>query len=244
MTIERTVRLLDEMIAGDGKVETVAEKLGLPKSTAYRQVGALVAEGCLLRMTGGRYVAGPRLLSMLARIDAKQIVANVAKPALEGLARDLGTIVQLGMLEQGMVTYLVKAGRSATSAFTRVGMQMEAYCSAVGKVLLAYLPAEELDTYLSGGPFVPLTAATITDPVCLRAEFKRIIADGFAIDDNEAAEGLYCVAMPLRGPDGVVCASVSVSRSTRAATRQGNAEVLATLVETVQEIEQALGCRN
>lgn len=243
VTAERILRLLEEILAGDGRVESVADKLGLPQSTAYRQVGALVAEGCLLRMPGGQYIAGPRLLSLFARIDARQIIGNVAQPTLEGLAHSLNAVVQLGTLEQGMVTYRVKAGRSSTSAFTKVGMQMEAYCSAVGKVLLAHLPGEDLETYLAGGPFVPLTEATITDPDRLRAEFKRVLADGFAVDDNEAAEGLYCVAMPLRSPNGAVCASVSVSRSTTNAARQGNAEVLARLAKAVLEIEQALGGR-
>ena len=89
---------------------------------------------------------------------------------------------------------------------------------------------------------MPLTEATITDPECLRAEFRRVLADGFAVDDNEAAEGLYCVAMPLRGPDGVVCASVSVSRSAAEAARQGNEAVLDSLATTVLAIEQALAC--
>lgn len=244
VALERSLRLLEAMIAGDGRVEGAADKLGLPQSTAYRQVGALVAEGCLLRVGAGHYVPGPRLLSLFARIDPRQIVADVARPALQGLARRLNAVVQLGTLEQGMVTYRIKAGRSSTSAFTKVGMQMEAYCSAVGKVLLAHLPGDELDAYLAGGPFVPLTAATITDPASLRAEFSRVLADGFAVDNNEAAEGLYCVAMPLCGPDGTVCASVSVSRSAAEAGRQGNEAVLASLAAAVLEVEQNLIWRN
>lgn len=235
--MQRAFRVLEAMIAGDGRVESVAEELGLPISTAYRQVTALVAEGCLVRNTGGRHAPGPRLLALLTQIDPKQIIADVARPTLERLARDLQTIVQLGTLEQGMVTYRIKAGRGSTSAFTRVGMQMEAYCSAVGKVLLAHLPEDELDAYLTSGPLVPLTASTITDTERLREELLLVGVNGYAIDDNEAADGLYCVAMPLAVPAGSVSAAISVSRTSAVASAQGNAMVIAKLGHAVKAIE-------
>ena len=239
--IGRTLRVLDEMVRGGGQVEPMAERLGLPVSTAYRQVAALVEQGCLVRISGRRYAPGPRLLALLAQIDPRQIVVDLAGPTLDRLARDVQAIVQLGTLEQGMVTYRAKAGRASARLFTKVGMQLEAYCSAVGKVLLAHLPDEQLDTYLANGPFVALTATTITDPLRLRAELDAVRARGFAVDDNEVADGLYCLAMPLHLANGSVQIGISVSRPTAMARRQGDEQVLSELARAVREIESGLG---
>jgi DNA-binding IclR family transcriptional regulator len=108
-----------------------------------------------------------------------------------------------------MVTYLVKETGVATDLFTREGMQLEAYCSAVGKILLSDLPDEDLQDYLKGAPFPALTSATITDPVALRGHLREVRERGFAVDDREVAEDLLCFAVPIRKPDGTLLAALS-----------------------------------
>lgn len=236
VTLKRVLKVLEEIIAGEGGVGDAAARLGIPVSTVYRQIAALVAEGYLVRLSSGRYAAGPRLLGLTSRIDEKQVLVNLAGPCLDRLASSLQAIVQLGTLENGMVTYRIKTGRGSANLFTKVGMQMEAYCSAIGKVLLAHLADEELEAYLDNGPFVPLTARTIVDPLRLREELSAVQAQGFAIDDAEAAEGLYCVAVPVPGRDGQVKAAVSVSRALPVAQAQGNDRVLEELRHAVSSI--------
>lgn len=240
VTLKRMLGVLEQVIALEGNVGEVAAQLGIPLSTVYRQITALCAERYLVRLANGRYAAGPRLLGLLARVDEKQIVANSAAPFLDRLASELHAIVQLGTFENGMVTYRIKTGRGSANLFTKVGMQMEAYCSAIGKVLLASLPDDELAAYLATGPFIPLTERTIVDPVRLRHELAGVQAAGFALDDAEAAEGLYCLAVPLRARDGRVQAAVSVSRTLADARTQGNQQVLDALREAVRLIETAI----
>lgn len=230
-----------EAVIGDGgrrSVAALARDRGLPVATAHRQVVTLVSESYLARLPNGRYVAGPRLLALLHQIDEKQMVANAAAPVLHRLAAQVGSIVQLGSLDNDMVTYRIKTGRGAGDLFTRVGMQLEAYCSAIGKVLLAHLPAPERDAYLATGPFVPLTRRTIVDPDALRQELERVRQQGYAVDDEEIADGLVCVAMPVRGADGRVIAAASVSRDSDAARRQGFTQILDLLGAAVAEIER------
>ena len=221
---------------GVRSVSAIARELGIPVATAHRQVATLVAERYLTRLESGRYVAGPRLLGLRGQIDEKQMIAAAAAPVLNRLARQLRCVVQLGTFEHEMVTYRIKAGRGAGALFTRTGMQLEAYCSGMGKVLLAHLPEAEREAYLATGPFVALTAHTITDPAALRAELARVRAEDHAIDRGEIAEGLRCVAVPVHGPDGRVIAAASVSR---AEGRSDDAAVLAVLREAAREIELA-----
>jgi IclR family transcriptional regulator, acetate operon repressor len=198
---------------GQANVTALARTIGMPIATAHRQIATLVAEGYLKPCGGGRHIAGPKLLSLIHRLDEKQIIANVAAPVLQRLAAKLCSVVQLGTLENDMVTYRIKTGEGAGALFTRIGMQLEAYCSGIGKVLLAHLPSDQRSAYIASGPFVALTTKTITDPQQLAAELEAVADQGFAIDRGEIAEDLRCMAVPIRLPDGRVVAGLSISQS-------------------------------
>lgn len=211
----KALAMLEAVLAdrGQSSMVSLAKRLGEPPATAHRQVTTLAADGYLRPTAGGRYCAGPRLLNLLALVDIKQPAINVAPPILERLAKTTRAVVQLGTLENDMVTYRIKTGVSAHRLFTRVGMQLEAYCSAIGKALLAALPADERRAYLANGPFVALTQRTITDPVLLSRELDETSVRGHAIDDGEIADDLRCMAVPVLRPDGLAVAAISVSQS-------------------------------
>lgn len=239
-SLKRTLAMLEAVIADDGRngVAALARQIGMPLATAHRQVTTLVAEGYLMPAGGGRHVAGARLLGLLHRLDEKQIIANFAAPLLHELAGRVRSVVQLGTFENDMVTYRIKTGRGANALFTRIGMQLEAYCSGIGKVLLAHLPAAEREAYLAGGPFVALTERTIVEPARLREELDAVRRQGFAIDDEEIAAGLRCMAVPLRRSDGRVLAAISVSQASLLRQRLDDAPLHALLTETAQAIER------
>ncbi len=239
-SLKRTLAMLEAVIADDGRssVADLARQTGMPNATAHRQVTTLVAEGYLMATGGGRHVAGARLRGLLHRLDEKQIIANVAAPLLHDLAAQVRSVVQLGTFENDMVTYRIKTGRGASALFTRIGMQLEAYCSGIGKVLLAHLPAAERETYLAGGPFLALTEQTIVEPASLRAELDKVQQQGFAIDDEEVAPGLRCMAVPLRSSDGRVLAAISVSQSLSSRHRLDDAHLHALMIETAAVIER------
>jgi DNA-binding IclR family transcriptional regulator len=136
-----------------------------------------------------------------------------------------------------MVTYRLKTGRGAKNLFTRTGLQLEAYCSGIGKVLLAHLPAAERRAYLAAGPFVALTPNTITDPAVLASTLDEVRAQGFASDDGEIVEDLVCLAVPIRAPDGRVPAAISVSRQAGRRPTAAVEELLPLLTAAAREIE-------
>lgn len=219
-------------------VSALARKLGIPVATAHRQVTTLVAQGYLLP-SGAGHIAGPRLLGLVHRIDEKQILARVSAPILQRLAERLGSVAQLGTFENDMVTYRIKAGQGAGDLFTKVGMQLEAYCSGIGKVLLAHLPADERQAYLAGGPFVPLTSRTIVEPDLLARELENVAARGYAVDDGEVAEGLICMAVPIHARRGHTPAAISISRLDTEVAESDRTELLNVLRQAASEIEKA-----
>lgn len=237
--LKRTLAMLDAVILDGGvsSMSEIARTVGMPIATAHRQIVTLVAEGYLTASGNGRHVAGARLLDLVHRLDEKQVIANVAAPILHRLAGKVRSVAQLGTFEKDMVTYRIKTGHGAHVMFTRVGMQLEAYCSGIGKVLLANLPEPERAAYLAAGPFVALTDRTITDPACLAEELMTVREQGFAIDDEEIAEGLICMAVPIRKPDGSILAAISVSQACAAQKRIENQDLLPLLRQAADEIE-------
>lgn len=225
-----------EAVIADGGLSTVsalARAQGIPSATAHRQIATLVAEGFLSPMGGGKHRPGPRLRAMLGKVDDRQIMAHAAAPLLNRLAIRFGGVAQMGTLENDMVTYRVKTGENAGELFTRVEMQLEAYCSGMGKVLLAYLPAGEREAYLAGGPFVALTPDTITDPADLARELACVARQGYALDRGEIVAGLSCIAVPVHRADGAVVAAISLSRKA-----PGGAEPR--IIKALQDTAQAL----
>ena len=130
------------------------------------------------------------------------------------------------------------AGRSA--GFTREGTQLDAYCSALGKVLLAYLPAADRDAYLAGGPFPKLTSRTIQDAKALASHLRKVRRQSYAVDDGEFAEELKCIAVPVRNPGRRVCAALSITTTPGKLRGTRAAQVLDVLRRAAADIEAGL----
>lgn len=242
-SLSRSLAMLEAVLDDrEGRsIEALAKPLGLPRATAHRQVHTLLSEGFLVRLPSGQLAAGPRLLRIAQLVDEKQVIVAAAAPLLHRLAARVGSVVQLGTLENDMVTYRIKTGEGAGDLFTKVGLQLEAYCTGIGKVLLAHLPAADREAYLEQGPFPALTPNTITAPDRLREELAEIARQGFAVDAEEIAPGLSCIAVPVRGPDQRVTAAISVSRLLPAAMIRSDIALRDLLQAAAHEIEQNLG---
>ncbi|MDP8983791.1 MAG: IclR family transcriptional regulator [Pseudomonadota bacterium] len=211
--------LFERMVAdrGNTALAVMAREMGLPSSTVYRFVTALERAGWVCRVGRGRYDVGIRIVEMLAGISAHDVLVKVARPVLDRLARQTRATVHLGIWEGDMVTYLVKTtGRAAASAplFTREHTQLEAYCTGIGKMLLAHQPHSAQQAYVTASPFVALTSRTITEPAKLLAAFKLSRKRGYATDDGETADDLYCIAVPLRyGRQAMAAVSLAYPRA-------------------------------
>lgn len=229
--VDRSLALLEAVLTDrDGQsLAALAAGLGLPRSSAHRQVLTLLGAGWLERLDNGRLMAGPRLAGLAVQAGPAQRLAAAAAPELKRLAARFSCVAQLGTLDGDMVTYRCKAGVRAGAFFTRIDQQLEAYCTGLGKVLLAQLAPPALEAYLSSGPFPAVTANTITDPDRLRRELQLVQGCGHAVDAGEIADGLNCLAVPVHDRNGHVPAAISVSISGALPTGRRLAAMLAAL---------------
>ncbi|WP_158839953.1 IclR family transcriptional regulator [Saccharothrix deserti] len=207
-------------------VSELARRAQLSKSTAFRVLGMLERNGVVERV-GRNYRLGARLheLGRTVYAPGHERVRDLLIPFLTDLYELTRETVHVATLHGTEVVYLAKLyGHRPAPAPSRIGGRMPAYCTAVGKVLLAYDPdaaADALSTSLRA-----FTANTITDPVALAAELDAIRRDGIAFDDEESQVGLSCVAVPVMGPGGKPVAAFSVAGATgRIDTRRQGAHL-------------------
>ena len=141
----------------------LSRRAGLPEASGYRLIQTLEDIGALVRGPRGRYRPGLLLLSLSHNVTINELLRDASQPLMSELAKRLQLTVHLGVLEQGMVTYVAKLSvPGAFAVHTRVGAQLEAYCSGLGKVLLAALPEQEVDSFVLDGELIALTPYTIT----------------------------------------------------------------------------------
>ena len=177
----------------------LSRRANLPEASGYRLIQTLEEIGAVVRGPRGRYRPGLLLLSLSHNVTISELLRDASQVLMTDLSRTLGLTTHMGVLEHGMVTYVAKV--SAPGSFpvhTRVGAQLEPYCSGLGKVLLAALPDEQVESFILDGELVPLTPHTITTPAGLRAELKKVRQRGFAVDDREHQANMRCIAVPVR----------------------------------------------
>jgi DNA-binding IclR family transcriptional regulator len=235
------VRALRMLSAFDGEkpdlgVSEIARKVGLPKSTAHRLLHSLEAEGFVRRLSGSRYVLGWKLFELGTRVQEQGGLQSVVIEELSRLVTRTSENAHLAILDGGAVLYLekVESPRSLRMP-SAVGQRVPAHCTALGKVLLASLPDQQVGLISKEHGLPAFTPATLTDFRALQDHLQMVRERGYAIDREEFEEGLLCIAAPIRNETNEVCAAVSISGP---ATRLD--ERIEDLAATVQECSEAL----
>jgi DNA-binding IclR family transcriptional regulator len=211
--VEKGIELFLAVLSSPGaqSLSGLAKQAGLPASTAHRLIGAYVRAGLLVQVGRGRYAPGNRL----APRDERAALIETSRPLLHDFALTHNVVAHLGVFEGDMVTYLVKARGETTDIWTSETNQLEGYSSAIGKVLLAHLDPPSRAAYLATGPFVAFTPHTITDPAALAATLQTVRAQGFATDNAEVDDNLFCLAVPVPRRKEPVKYAISVSSRSR-----------------------------
>ena len=190
----------------------IAESLGIDKSSAHRFIHTLIAAGLVERgpVRRGYHLAGKALWVGSGYLRYSPIY-RAGYGELEKLAHSTNTMAHLGIWDNDTVLYLQTAGPPRTSLlFTDVGQRRPVHCTGMGKAMLAYRPASDLERVLARdcGCY---TNKTITSVDAMRKDLVRIRRLGYAVDNEESIQGLRCVAAAIRNNRAEVVAALSVS---------------------------------
>jgi len=214
-SVANAARVLREFGRGEPQlgVSELARRLGIAKSSAHRIVHTLATQGLLERVEEtGAYRLSVTMQILGASAQATSGLHSAATATLDQLKALTKETVHLSVLDGLEVVYVERReSPGAIQMFGRIGNRGAAHSTASGKVLLAFLPPDELDRRLAGVRLVRRTPYTITSQAQLRAELRKIRTRGWAENVNEAQMGFASVAAPIRSPGGEVVAALSVA---------------------------------
>ena len=191
----------------------LSEKLGFYPSTIHRILDTLKHWGYVEQDPHTqKYQLGLKALELgMAKLHQMDLVRE-ATPYLKELVNQCNETVHLGVLEEGEVLYLAKEESSQTiRMISYVGKRAPLHCTALGKVLLTYLPEEERKKILGQKELHHFTEKTITDGKELEKELNKVKEQGFAIDRGENEKDVHCIAAPIRNHQGKAIAAISIS---------------------------------
>lgn len=221
-TVGKALDVLD-MVASQGRPVRFSELLtdsAYPKATLYRLLQTLTHQGMLTHDDAtGSYSPGLRLVRLAHAAWATASLAPIARPHLDALSSETGETVHLAQLDMGQVLYIDKRNaRRPVDMFSSAGKVGPAYCTGVGKAMLAFLPEAEQELALLRQSFHRFTPQTVDTADRLRVELRAIRARGHAFDLEEHEPGIICCAVPILSRAGRVIGALSVTSTTAQAT--------------------------
>ncbi|WP_374433530.1 IclR family transcriptional regulator C-terminal domain-containing protein [Tabrizicola sp.] len=191
-------------------ISDVAAASGLDRATARRCLLTLVHEG-YADWDGKFFTLTPRVLLLGTACLASMPMPAIVQPALDALSDRIGESTSVSILDGAEIVYVARAAqRKVMSISLMPGSRLPAYCTSMGRVLLAALPESDARARLAKAPLPARTALTLTDPAAILAELSRIRAQGFAAIDQEVEIGLRSLAVPLATARGQVIAALNV----------------------------------
>ncbi len=246
-TVARTLRLLQELAQADDVV-TVAglgSRMGLPSSTVHRLLQLLRAEGFVEPDTSSRgYRAGAELHRVAALIAGKQSIVTIGRPVMERLGEACGETVLLGVYlpYARKMSYVEEVESPHALRFEIPGnVQLPAVWGSSGRVMLAYLPEEEVRAVLAMREPCPVSGETIDDDDAFLDKLRRIRARGHDLSRGEQLADSVGIAAPVFQSDGKALASLTVTLPSSRFRSADQRRLTELVVGSAKELSNILG---
>jgi IclR family pca regulon transcriptional regulator len=230
-------------------IADIADELGMSRSTTHRYVITLVALGYLEQGASRKYRLGLRVTDLGMSALNSTGLREHARPYLEELRRRTSYTTSLAVLDGAEILYVDRSrsyrrGAERTELNLRPGSRLPAYCTAMGKLLLASLPEPEQRELLASIKLSKKGPHTITAKKALREQLAEIREAGFAVSDEELARDLYAIAAPVRNEAREVVAAVGLSAERSMISLEEMVDALGPhLVSSADRISARLGYR-
>lgn len=239
-TVGKALEVLDSvaLFARPVRFSELLEVSPYPKATLYRFLQTLTNQNMLaFDNDRGTYSLGARLVSLAHSAWKNASLAPIARRFIEDLAEQTGETIHLAQIDNGQVLFVDKL--KATDRFetlAQVGMVAPAYCTGVGKVMMAFMAPKRLELVLQQQAFFAYTPQTHPTLASLSAELDQIRKDGIAFDREEHEAGIISIAAPILATNGRIIGAISIATSTSRNTLADLKKFRGPLVETAEKI--------
>jgi DNA-binding IclR family transcriptional regulator len=224
-------------------VAEIYQRTGFPKSTTHRLLASMRDVGLLDQdRERDRYRLGLKLFDLGNVVLANMDLHREARPYVDSLARLSGHLVHLAVFDGRQAVVIHRAEANQEGGPTAFIETSPAYCTSVGKAILAFQSDEVVDRLIAAG-LTRFTENTITDATTLREHLGQVRERGYAVDDAEHQPGLRCVGAPIRDQSGRVFAAISVSAPAFKFAADAIEPMSSLVLHSAQAISRALGWR-
>jgi IclR family pca regulon transcriptional regulator len=222
----------------------VARATGLSRAAARRFLLTLESLG-YVGTDGRQFYLRPRLLDLGYAYLSSFTVSEVAQCHLEELTQSVHESCSASVLDGEDIIYVARAAASRIMTIRlSVGTRLPAYCTSMGRVLLAALPEDDREEYLRTAKLDARTPKTVTTRDGLHAELQRVARQGYSLIDQELEDGVRSVAVPIRDSGRRTVAAVNVSaHATRVTLATLRESFLPRLRDCAAAVEADLGTR-
>lgn len=212
-SLAKGLGVLDLLVEqGDASVSEAARALGLNRAACHRFLSTLHELGYVEKTAQSRYAASTKVMEMGLKLAGRLEIRKISKPYMQKLAEISRETVNLGLYDQFEILHLDKIdSREILRIDAPTGSRTPAYCTALGKAILAFLPQDELNQFFRGVKLRRQGPRSMTSRKNLTAALAEIRLRGFAVDDEELSVGLRCVAAPIFDHSGMASYALSVS---------------------------------
>jgi len=233
-----------ELLATNGEMSAsrVAGHLNTSRAASHRFLTTLCDLGYVEKTKERQFRLTFKVVELgMKKLDGFEIRHSV-HPFLQEMALTCGETVNFGHWNGTGIVHLDKINSTEILRLdVGLGALAPAYCTGLGKAVLAFLPADELENYLRSAEWVAMSPKTMTTPEKLKADIEKIRKRGYAIDDEELSLGLRCVAAPVFDHTGRPTYAVSVSGPTQRMPKRKIAAIQATLLPLCRRISRLIG---
>jgi IclR family pca regulon transcriptional regulator len=219
-------------------IAQLSSRTGLSRAVVRRCMYTLTQLGYAVCNEAPHFVLLPKVLGLGYAYLASMPIAQAAHPVLERLGEKLHESCSVSVLDGDEIIYIARASMTRImSVDLHIGSRLPAFCTSMGRVLLANLPGPELETYLRRVKLARYTSYTITSISKLRQTLRTIRRNGYAVVDQELETGLRSIAVPIINPNGEVMAALNVgAHAQRVAVSDLQSEVLPHLRSSAEEL--------
>jgi IclR family pca regulon transcriptional regulator len=226
---------------GPQTIAQLSHQTGIPRAAVRRCLHTLRELG-YVDAELNNYTLRPKVLALGYAYLSSTPLTVAAQPLLDQMSGTLHESTSLAVLEDDEVVYVARAATARVmSVALGAGSRLPAYCTSLGRVMLAQLPPAQLDAYLARVTLKPMTPHTIATEKKLRGILEKVREDGYAVNDEELELGLRSIAVPVRGASGKVLAALNCgAQSSRVSVDQLEQTFLAVLLRGAQELSVLL----
>lgn len=228
---------------GEASFTEIHTDLAHPKSSTYKTISTLESLGYVRAIgQGSKYTLGLRLIELGSKAASQVDLTTEARPLIKKLSADTQRTCHLGILDGSEVIYLLKENvHGSISIDTWAGKRVGVYCTAMGKVLLAWQGEKEIDRILKKVEFIKFAPNTRIDPEEIKTSLVEVRRRGWATDDEESSKMVRCVAAPVRNTTGRVTAALSIATLTDLDSYEQLLGLTNKVLEAARELSVRLG---